>query len=82
LKVLGLKGMETPCIPYNSLIDAGAKGQEYFDVVVKFYDELLGRGIAPDLLTYNSLLSVCDPWGMWEMAQKLLREMDSKGYCS
>jgi hypothetical protein len=45
LKVLGLKGMETPCIPYNSLIDAGAKGLADFDVVVKFYDELLGRGI-------------------------------------
>jgi hypothetical protein len=43
--VLVLKGMETPCIPYNSLIDAGAKGLADFDVVVKFYNELLGRGI-------------------------------------
>jgi pentatricopeptide repeat protein len=33
----------------------------------------------PELFTYNSLLSVCAPKGMWEMAQKLLREMDSKG---
>jgi hypothetical protein len=53
---------------YNSLMDAGAKGQADFDVVVKFYDELLGRGIVPDRLTYNSLLSVCAPKGMWEMA--------------
>jgi hypothetical protein len=53
---------------YNTLMDAGAKGQADFDVVVKFYDELLGRGIVPDRLTYNSLLSVCAPKGMWEMA--------------
>ncbi|XP_045795336.1 pentatricopeptide repeat-containing protein At2g31400, chloroplastic [Trifolium pratense] len=72
-------GIEPNLITYNSLIDAGAKGEVDFNVVVEFYDEMLANGIVPDRLTYNSMLSVCAPKGMWEMAQKLLREMDQKG---
>jgi pentatricopeptide repeat protein len=51
-------GIEPNLISYNALIDAGAKAEADFDVVVKFYDEMLADGIVPDRLTYNSLLSV------------------------
>ncbi|KAI5431858.1 hypothetical protein KIW84_035846 [Lathyrus oleraceus] len=71
-------GLVPNLVTYNSIIDAGAKGEVSFDVVVKYYDEMLAAGIMPDRLTYNSLLSVCASKGMWEMAQKLLREMDGR----
>ncbi|XP_058727909.1 pentatricopeptide repeat-containing protein GUN1, chloroplastic-like [Vicia villosa] len=72
-------GIVPNLVTYNSIIDAGAKGEVSFDVVVKYYDEMLATGIRPDRLTYNSLLSVCASKGMWEMAQNLLREMDGRG---
>lgn len=71
-------GVVPNVITYNSIIDAGAKGEVSFDVVVKFYDEMIANGLMPDRLTYNSLLSVCASKGMWEMAQKLLSEMDHR----
>ncbi|CAI8592010.1 unnamed protein product [Vicia faba] len=71
-------GLVPNLVTYNSIIDAGAKGEVSFDVVVKYYDEMLAAGVRPDRLTYNSLLSVCASKGMWEMAQKLLTEMDGR----
>ncbi|CAM9317114.1 unnamed protein product [Pylaiella littoralis] len=42
-------------------------------------DERGRGGVAPDLISYNTIIDVCKKCGRWKEAVKILREMDTPG---
>ncbi|KAL2329755.1 hypothetical protein Fmac_017336 [Flemingia macrophylla] len=76
---MGCFGLEPNLVTYNAIIDAGAKGEVAFEIVVKFLEEMTASGCLPDRLTYNSLLKTCVPKGRWQLCKDLLAEMERKG---
>ncbi|CAJ1835884.1 unnamed protein product [Sphenostylis stenocarpa] len=76
---MGYFGLEPNLVTYNAIIDAGAKGEIAFEIVVKFLEEMIDAGCLPDRLTYNSLLKTCVPKGRWQLCKDLLAEMERKG---
>ncbi|RDX74435.1 Pentatricopeptide repeat-containing protein, chloroplastic, partial [Mucuna pruriens] len=76
---MGYFGLEPNLVTYNAVIDAGAKGEVAFEIVVKFLDEMMAAGCLPDRLTYNSLLKTCVSKGRWQVCKDLIAEMEWKG---
>ncbi|KAG5016777.1 hypothetical protein JHK85_022913 [Glycine max] len=79
LRSMGKFGLEPNLVTYNAIIDAGAKGELTFEIVVKFLEEMIAAGCMPDRLTYNSLLKTCVAKGRWKLCRDLLAEMEWKG---
>ncbi|KAG4937553.1 hypothetical protein JHK85_052472 [Glycine max] len=79
LRSMGNFGLEPNLVTYNAIIDAGAKGELPFEIVVKFLEEMIAAGCLPDRLTYNSLLKTCVAKGRWQLCRDLLAEMEWKG---
>ena len=69
LRSMGNFGLEPNLVTYNAIIDAGAKGELPFEIVVKFLEEMIAAGCLPDRLTYNSLLKTCVAKGRWQLCR-------------
>ena len=41
--------------------------------------EMPGRGVTPNVITYNATISACEKDGLWQQALELLREMPERG---
>merc|ERR1711974_133204 len=48
------------------------------DRALQLFDEMLRRGIAPDLITYTAAVSACEKMQLTDRAMELLHEMQER----
>ncbi|KAM7522724.1 hypothetical protein LguiA_012626 [Lonicera macranthoides] len=59
---------------YNAIIDSLCKDRMVSDAR-NLFDEMIEKGISPDVVTYTSLIHGLFNLGLWEEVNKLLRQM-------
>ncbi len=73
------QAIEVTIHTYNALILCASKRYGYYLQSFDYYEEMVARGIQPDLLTYNALMVGCARYGDVSNAQLLFNQLPAVG---